>query len=135
MENAIEDPISPAVLAKDVGMSTRQLERLFRRYLDRSPKRYYMELRLQKARNLLMQTEHERDQRGLGLRLCQPVALFEMLPGRTIRPRHTANAAPRAWRDCRSRPRGLPKNHAFRGGSFGNCPSQPPCQDLGCPAG
>ena len=56
METNIEEPISPAVLAKDVGMSTRQLERLFRRYLNRSPKRYYMELRLQKARNLLMQT-------------------------------------------------------------------------------
>lgn len=57
MEQAIEDPISPAILARDVGMSTRQLERLFRRYLNRSPKRYYMELRLQKARNLLMQTD------------------------------------------------------------------------------
>ncbi len=57
MENNIEEPISPSVLAKDVGMSTRQLERLFRRYLNRSPKRYYMELRLQKARNLLMQTD------------------------------------------------------------------------------
>ncbi|GHE04106.1 AraC family transcriptional regulator [Defluviimonas sp. 20V17] len=57
MEAAIEDPISPADLAREVGMSTRQLERLFRRYLSRSPKRYYMELRLQKARNLLMQTD------------------------------------------------------------------------------
>ena len=57
MEINIEEPISPSVLARDVGMSTRQLERLFRRYLDRSPKRYYMELRLQKARNLLMQTD------------------------------------------------------------------------------
>ncbi len=57
MEANIEEPISPAVLAKEVGMSTRQLERLFRRYLNRSPKRYYMELRLQKARNLLMQTD------------------------------------------------------------------------------
>ncbi len=57
METHIEEPISPSVLAKDVGMSTRQLERLFRRYLSRSPKRYYMELRLQKARNLLMQTD------------------------------------------------------------------------------
>ena len=57
MEQAIEDPISPATLAKEVGMSTRQLERLFRRYLNRSPKRYYMELRLGKARNLLMQTD------------------------------------------------------------------------------
>ena len=57
MEQAIEEPISPSTLARDVGMSTRQLERLFRRYLNRSPKRYYMELRLQKARNLLMQTD------------------------------------------------------------------------------
>lgn len=57
METYIEEPKSPATLAKEIGMSTRQLERLFRRYLDRSPKRYYMELRLQKARNLLMQTD------------------------------------------------------------------------------
>ena len=57
MEKNIEEPISPSILASDVSMSTRQLERLFRRYLDRSPKRYYMELRLQKARNLLMQTD------------------------------------------------------------------------------
>ncbi len=57
MEQNIEEPISPSTLAKEVGMSTRQLERLFRRYLNRSPKRYYMELRLSKARNLLMQTD------------------------------------------------------------------------------
>ncbi|KPN62548.1 transcriptional regulator, AraC family with amidase-like domain [Aliiroseovarius crassostreae] len=57
MEGNIEEPISPSILASEVGMSTRQLERLFRRYLNRSPKRYYMELRLQKARNLLMQTD------------------------------------------------------------------------------
>lgn len=57
MEENIEEPISPSILAREVGMSTRQLERLFRRYLNRSPKRYYMELRLQKARNLLMQTD------------------------------------------------------------------------------
>ncbi|NOX39473.1 MAG: GlxA family transcriptional regulator [Alphaproteobacteria bacterium] len=57
MEGNIEEPVSPSILARDVGMSTRQLERLFRRYLSRSPKRYYMELRLQKARNLLMQTD------------------------------------------------------------------------------
>jgi len=57
MEENIEEPISPSDLASGVNMSTRQLERLFRRYLNRSPKRYYMELRLKKARNLLMQTD------------------------------------------------------------------------------
>ncbi|MEE2946178.1 MAG: GlxA family transcriptional regulator [Pseudomonadota bacterium] len=56
MEESIEEPISPSALAESVNMSTRQLERLFRRYLDRSPKQYYMELRLARARNLLMQT-------------------------------------------------------------------------------
>lgn len=57
MEKSLEEPDSPSKLASKVGVSTRQLERLFRRYLDRSPKRYYMELRLQKARNLLLQTD------------------------------------------------------------------------------
>ncbi len=57
MEANIEDPVSPARLASEAGMSPRQLERLFARYLGRSPKRYYMEIRLERARNLLMQTE------------------------------------------------------------------------------
>ena len=57
MERSLEEPKSPSKLALQVGVSTRQLERLFRRYLNRSPKRYYMELRLQKARNLLLQTD------------------------------------------------------------------------------
>ena len=57
MESHIEDPIRPVDLAAEVNMSTRQLERLFRKYLERSPKRYYTELRLERARNLLMQTD------------------------------------------------------------------------------
>ncbi len=57
MEANIEEPVSPARLASEAGMSPRQLERLFARYLGRSPKRYYMEIRLERARNLLMQTE------------------------------------------------------------------------------
>jgi len=57
MEANIEDPISPARLALDADMSPRQLERLFARYLGRSPKRYYMDIRLERARNLLTQTE------------------------------------------------------------------------------
>jgi transcriptional regulator GlxA family with amidase domain len=57
MEDNLEEPVSPPDLAADAGMSTRQLERLFRRYLSKSPKRHYMELRLQKARTLLAQTD------------------------------------------------------------------------------
>ena len=57
MEQNLEEPISPPQLAAAAGISTRQLERLFRRYLQKSPKRYYMQLRLQRARSLLMQTD------------------------------------------------------------------------------
>lgn len=57
MEQNLEEPLSPSLLAKQAGLSTRQLERLFRRYLNRSPKRYYLELRLKKARSLLLQTD------------------------------------------------------------------------------
>ena len=56
MEANIEDPVSPARLAAEAGLSPRQLERLFARHLGRSPKRYYMELRLERARHLLLQT-------------------------------------------------------------------------------
>ncbi|WP_422050850.1 GlxA family transcriptional regulator [Shimia sp.] len=57
MQDTLENPISPADIAKDLGISSRQLERLFGRYLNSSPKRYHLEMRLERARHLLMQTE------------------------------------------------------------------------------
>ena len=57
MQNNIEDPLSPDEIARVVGLSTRQLERLFARYLGVSPKRHYLMMRLEKARNLLRQTD------------------------------------------------------------------------------
>jgi transcriptional regulator GlxA family with amidase domain len=57
MENNLEDPLRPEEIATVVKLSTRQLERLFARYLNTSPKRYYLHLRLEKARNLLRQTD------------------------------------------------------------------------------
>ena len=56
MEASLEEPLPRSDLARRTGLSTRQLERLFRKYLGRTPTRYYLELRLQKARSLLMQT-------------------------------------------------------------------------------
>ena len=56
MEDNLEEPLSRTELAGNAGLSTRQLERLFRKYLNRSPARYYLELRLNKARLLLVQT-------------------------------------------------------------------------------
>ena len=57
MENNLEDPLRPDEIAQVVTLSTRQLERLFAKYLTTSPKRYYLHLRLEKARNLLRQTD------------------------------------------------------------------------------
>lgn len=56
MEENLEEPLSCAALAKQVGLSTRQLERLFRKYMNNAPTRYYLELRLKRSRYLLLQT-------------------------------------------------------------------------------
>lgn len=57
MEASLETPVSPGLIAEELGISTRQLERLFGRYLNSTPKHYYMEMRLHRAQNLLVQTE------------------------------------------------------------------------------
>lgn len=57
MENNIEDPLTPDEISTIVDVSTRQLERLFSKYISVSPKRYYLKLRLEKARDLLRQTD------------------------------------------------------------------------------
>ena len=56
MEANLDEPLVPNELAFQVGISRRQLERLFHRYLDCSPSRYYLKLRLVRARQLLKQT-------------------------------------------------------------------------------
>ena len=57
MEKTIEEPLRQAALADDVGLSRRQLERLFRRHLGRTPAQFYLETRLERARHLLYQTD------------------------------------------------------------------------------
>jgi transcriptional regulator GlxA family with amidase domain len=56
MEENLEEPLSCSTLAKRAGLSPRQLERLFRKYIGETPTRYYLRLRLEKARQLLRQT-------------------------------------------------------------------------------
>ena len=57
METHLEEPLAQEALAAAVGISRRQLERLFRRHVGRPPNRYYMQLRLDRARRLLLQTD------------------------------------------------------------------------------
>ena len=56
MENHLEDPLSCRQLAETVDLSTRQLERLFRRHFDQTPGQYYLRIRLDKGRDLLRRT-------------------------------------------------------------------------------
>ena len=56
MEANIEEPMSLDDLAASIGVSRRQIERLFKRHLDQVPTKYYLETRLRRARELLLQT-------------------------------------------------------------------------------
>ena len=56
MEANIEVPLSRAEIAAEVGISARQLERLFVSHLGCTPGRYYLQVRLQRARILLRQS-------------------------------------------------------------------------------
>lgn len=56
MESNLEEPMSLDEVAQHVGLSRRQLERLFQKHLKCVPTRYYLELRLTRARQLLLQT-------------------------------------------------------------------------------
>ena len=56
MEANIEEPLGLAELAGYAGISSRQLERLFQDHLHCTPLRYYLDLRLNRGRLLLLQT-------------------------------------------------------------------------------
>jgi len=52
----VEKPLSLDEIAAATGLSRRQIERLFKRHLNCVPKRYYLQMRLRRARELLLQT-------------------------------------------------------------------------------
>lgn len=56
MEANLAEPLSLLEIADMVGLSRRQIERLFRQEMGRSPARYYLEIRLERARHLLVQS-------------------------------------------------------------------------------
>ena len=57
MKNHIEEPLPLEHIAALAGTSVRQLQRLFRRYLSATPSEYYVQLRLWRARSLLLETD------------------------------------------------------------------------------
>lgn len=56
MEDHLEEPLATSELARRISLSVRQVERLFLKYLSCTPSKYYMGLRLERARELLRQT-------------------------------------------------------------------------------
>lgn len=52
MSDNLEEPLSMTAIAREAGVGMRQLERLFVRHLNWSPARFYMGLRLERAREL-----------------------------------------------------------------------------------
>jgi transcriptional regulator GlxA family with amidase domain len=57
MQRRIEDPMPLPEIARRIGLSSRQLERLFLRHVRTTPLRYYMQLRVERARELLLYSD------------------------------------------------------------------------------
>lgn len=56
MEAALDEPMELRQMAQRANISVRQVERLFREHIGSSPKTFYLDLRLAKARTLLRRT-------------------------------------------------------------------------------
>lgn len=56
MEDRLENVVPCEDIADSVGVSLRQLERLFKTYMNQTPNRYYLELRLARARDLILKS-------------------------------------------------------------------------------
>jgi len=57
MRLSLDQPLHIADLAEEMGITSRQLQRLFRKHLNRQPKQALTQLRLERARDLLVETE------------------------------------------------------------------------------
>lgn len=56
MRGNLDEVLTCEEISQKVGISSRQLERLFHQHLGMSPAQYYMELRLERAKHLLQQS-------------------------------------------------------------------------------
>ncbi|GAB3629710.1 AraC family transcriptional regulator [Pandoraea terrae] len=65
MEANLEEPLTTDEISRYVGLSRRQLERLFKQFLNALPSKYYLELRLMRAQRFLQRTDRSVVQIGL----------------------------------------------------------------------
>ena len=103
MEANLEEPMSLNELAQHVGLSRRQIERLFQKHMGCVPTRYYLKLRLARARQLLLQTS-------------RPIVDVAFACG-FVSPPHFS----KCYRDCY----GVPPRDERRGASLYQYPPRP----------
>ena len=100
MEANLGEPLPTEEIAQLVGVSRRQLERLFKQHLDELPSRYYAELRLARARRLLQQTSQSILQIGLSCGFASGSHFSNAYRARFERtPREERSQRAAAWRE------------------------------------
>ncbi len=105
MEANLGEPLPTDDIARLVGVSRRQLERLFKQHLDELPSRYYADLRLARARQLLQQTSQSILQIGLACGFASGSHFsnaYRTRFGHTPRDERSQRAA--AWRSQQEEP-------------------------------
>lgn len=105
MEANFEEPLTAVELAKLAGLSLRQVQRMFQVSLETTPTKYYLQLRLRRARELLLQSQMSITQIAISCGFqstCHFSKSYRALYGRTPRserqPEHATesfSAAPR----------------------------------------
>lgn len=76
MQETIEEPLEMEAVADRCGVSLRELQYLFKRHLDTSPKKIYLGLRLQHAKELLLYSSMSIRETGLACGFATPSAYY-----------------------------------------------------------
>lgn len=76
MQETVEDPLDMDGVAERCGVSARELQYLFKRYLNTNPKKMYMAFRLQHAKELLLYSSMSIRETGLASGFATPSAYY-----------------------------------------------------------
>jgi AraC family carnitine catabolism transcriptional activator len=107
MEAALEQPLATPALAARLGVTARQLERLFRSRLGTTPGHHYLGLRLGRARQLLQQTEMTMAEIAVATGFSSPSCLSRAYRGRYgVAPRADRRPVPERAADASVRAAG-----------------------------
>lgn len=99
MQDHIEEPLSVAEITRQLGVSSRSLERRFQTWLNTTPNTYYREMRLARANNLLLNTRLSVREIGLACGFSTGFSVlykrfFGLTPLQMRRRKTAGNAAP-----------------------------------------